>query len=362
MLIELNIEATINKQEILQVMNETLSKIDPSTIHEKWESCTFEGGPPVPAIAVDGSMNNINYVSKVLYATSSHAVNPTTQLRDHSASNNQVELLPNIPDLNKVFSKQMTLMELKTILYSLYYTDDEYVLIDGDIYSMINHINRDVPYFPRKDKFIQEYTQQIVDEEKYNYGTPIPTISSMFELSEEYPADPIQLILYFQMIRELCVLKNILSNYSERIVAVSKTSQITKLYNHDYLSDLALITTYCDGPGYSHELYERNFLLDPHHNLNYPVYDELFKGCGFTNRFVRLTDNGSVLKVQLPGHPSEEKFKQVFEVLSSHALAVTGYPFLLKQVHDEVKISSKNMEQLSRTLGLKYELKERNML
>ena len=35
MLIELNIEATINKQEILQVMNETLSKIDPSTIHEK---------------------------------------------------------------------------------------------------------------------------------------------------------------------------------------------------------------------------------------------------------------------------------------------------------------------------------------
>ena len=362
MLNELRIELEQNKKEILNVMNKELSNINPDMIQSKWASYTFPEGPRKPVIAVDGSVNNINFVAKALYATSSHAVYSTSEGLTGQASINKIELLPNMPDLKKVFSKQMALMELKTILHVLHTTNAKYVLIDGDLYSMIDHINRGVPHFSTKNKFIKEYTQQIVEEEENNFGLEVPSIAGLLDELEEHSGASLQIILYSQMIRELCVLKKILNDYSDRVISISKTSITKGLYHHEHISDLALINIYCENIGYSHELSQHRLSLNPLYDMDYPIYNDFFRSLDFTTRFVRLTGNGAVLKVQLPGHPSEEEFRNVFTELRNHALDSTGYPFVLKRVHDKVKISSMDMQSISGALGLNYELKERNML
>ena len=94
----------------------------------------------------------------------------------------------------------------------------------------------------------------------------------------------------------------------------------------------------------------------------YPIYNDFFKNLNFTNRFVKLTDNGSVLKVQLAYNATESDFKEVLEDLHSYSLENTGYPYLLKRVHDEVKITNKDMLLLLRPLDKLFDLKERNVV
>lgn len=367
MLSELLMETKQHKEDILGIMDKTLAETKPAEIIYKWTAANPKERKKPPIITVDGSVNNINYVSKVLYSTSSHAIYYNGEGIDRLAAINKTEVLPNMAGIQNVFSKQMALMELKTILHAIHTTPAaKYVLVDGDLYSMIDHINRNVPYLSRKDPFIKEYTTKVVEEEENNFEAAIPSISSILSDVAGYPADPVQTTLYFQMIRELCVLKNLLSNYSDKIVSISKTSRTKSLYNHTYLSDMALINMYCDNAGFSQEVFKDDLEFNSHLERktiqNYPVYHDFFRDLTFTNRFVRLTDKGSVIKIQLPGHPNAYEFMKIFETLLSHATLDTGYPFLLKRVHDEVKISSKDMKTISRILGLNYDHKERHML
>ncbi len=372
MLNELLIQVAEDKNLLLSNFNSLFDDISSTTIESKWNTHQFKKDVQTnDFIAVDGSINNENLVTETIYALSSHALYSNTAHGIKQVSlKNKVEIMSNgIESYNSIFSKQMNIFELKTILNSLYLKPEvDYLLVDGDLFSILNHVASIVNTSLRKNKFVQEFTEEIIKNEENNYSLDVPTVTSLIEeipKNLEIPTN--EIVLYFQMIEQLCILKNILSDYSQKIISISKTCRTRTLYENKYFSDRALLTKYCKKSGYSDETFidDTRFRVYVNNMIQYgqyPVYDNFFRNLNFTNRFVRLSDKGSIIKVQLVNHAGKNEFEQIFEDLHSISLNRTGYPFLLKKVHDDVKISSKDIKIILRQLDKQYELKERNVL
>lgn len=372
MLNELLIQVNEDKNLLLSNFNDLFNKISSKSIKDKWIDYNFKKNNPTKnIIAVDGSINHDSLITETIYALSSLAIysniKPGTE---HLSMKNKVEILPNnIESYNSIFLKQMNIFELKTILNSLYKKPDvDYLLLDGDFFSILNHVASIVNTSLRRISFVEEFTKEIINQEEDNFNLEVPTVKSLIERIPDNLNLPVNdLVLYFQMIEQLCILKNIMTNYSHKIISISKTSRTKNLYENEYFSDLALISNYCNNSGYSEEylIDDTRFRAYINHTIQYgqyPVYNDFFKNLTFTNRFVKLTDKGSVLKVQLAYHATEDEFKKVFEDLHSFSLNSSGYPYLLKKVHDDVKISSKDLNLILKQLNKNNDLKERNVL
>lgn len=372
MLNELLIKAIENKNILLSQSQKLYENISEDYIASKWTNCNFtKKDPTTEVIAVDGSINSENFITETLYAISSHAIySPIKPGTEFLSNINNIEIMLNsIDSYNSIFAKQMNIFELKTILNSLYTKPNvDYLFLDGDFFSILNHVASIVNTSIRQNKFIKDYTQQIVENEKDNFSLEVPTIHSFIEdIPQNLNIASNDVILYFQMIEQLCILKNILNHYSNKIVSISKTSRTKILYEDENFSDLGLITKFIKNTGYSDAMpiEDTRFRAYINHTIQYgqyPIYNDFFKNLYFTNRFVRLTDKGSVLKVQLAYNATEEEFKKVFEDLHSHSLKTSGYPVLLKKVHEDVKITNSDMKKILKQLDKSFELKERNVV
>jgi len=372
MLNELLTYASKEKNSLLSQFDNYYNGILPESIISKWNNYEFKNNKIRKSIlAVDGSINQENLISQTVYALSSHAVYSPVEPGTQSISqNNKLELMPpSNENYNQIFSKQMNLFELKTILNSLHEKPEvDYLLLDGDFFSILNHVSSIVNTSLRKNNFIKEYTKRIVKKEKNNYSKEVLSVQSIIDDIPDNLNVPIgEVVLYIQMVEQLCVLKNIMEKYSKKIVSISKTSRTRNLYDNRYFSDLSLIDYYCTKQGYSDatvidDTRSRRFINNTIQYGQYAVYNDFFNNLTYTNRFVKFYDKGSVLKVQLSYAATEEEFLDVLEDLHSFCIDKTGYPFLLKKAHDDVKITSRDMNVILKKLGLNFDNKERDML
>ncbi len=372
MLNELLTKVIQDKDYLLSQFENYYENTSEESITQKWTNYNFtKYSPTENVIAVDSSINSENFITQTVYALNSQAIYSDIQPGTESLSKKyDLEIMPNsIESYNSIFAKQMNIFELKTILNSLHTKPDvKYLLLDGDFFSILNHVASIVNTSLRNNDFVASYTKKIVEKEKNNFNLEVPKITSIIkDIPPNINIALTEIILYFQMIEQLCILKTILENYSHKIISISKTSRTKTLYENEYFSDLALITKYCKNSGYSDAtlIDDTRFRAYINHTIQYgqyPIYNDFFKNLNFTNRFVKLTDNGSVLKVQLAYNATESDFKEVLEDLHSYSLENTGYPYLLKRVHDEVKITNKDMLLLLRPLDKLFDLKERNVV
>ena len=168
------------------------------------------------------------------------------------------------------------------------------------------------------------------------------------------------------MIEQLPIICHILKNFNHKIISISKTSHSHNICKKS-LSDRALFEYYCSNSGYS-EYYKNDDNRFRIHTpfyvkyKSYPVYDEYLSNLIFTNRFVKLSKIASPIKIQLSYDASEKEFIDVLNMLNTISLTSTGYPVILKKVHDDIKITNKNMNNIIRNMGLNNLKQERSML
>jgi len=359
-----------SKTLISRKIDNCLGSIDALDVDEHWNNHSF-GGVDFnhSLLAVDGSFNQVSLVVGNVCTLSSLALYSGNSTMSSVCDINHIVFLPSTTvDYNSILSKQMGVLELKSILNSLYSMSDvDYLLLDGDIHSILNHIARGVNTVMRNEQSIVDLTNEIVGENIDSYSADVPSIDDIIsDTSHINNFSKSELVMYYLMIEELSILYNILKDYSDKIICISKTSRTHYLYDRG-VSDLALIDNYCKFSGFSDEqrVVDNRFRFHRFNEIfygRYPVYDSFFRELTFTNRFVKLSDRASVLKVQLVGDVSRSDFIRVLDVLSDASLTSTGYPVLLKKVHDDVKITGRDMDNIMRNLRLDYYKNERDML
>lgn len=171
------------------------------------------------------------------------------------------------------------------------------------------------------------------------------------------------------MIEQLCIIKNLLEKFSEKIISISKTSHSNSIFNNKYLSDSVLLEKHCKTAGFYDSDPNNNKDLIFRHYVNgitimdtYPVYDDFFRKLTVTTRFSKLIDSGAVLKVQVFYETNEQQFVNILKNLQETIVGFEGYPYILKRVDNEVRITSKDITTVLKILGLNYNKRERDVL
>jgi len=356
------------RSDISESIHSSYQHINNVDVYEKWMDYGFKDDySNVNLIAVDGSLNCSRFVIGDVYALSSHVLYNNYEKTEYLKSLNEVVFIPSSQDTySKVINKQMNVMELKCILDGLNTKDIDYVLLDGDLHSTLNHIAAGVRTSMMNEDYIKSLTEDIsIDCGDDDYE--LPTIHEILEnIPDSRNNSKYDYLMYCLMIEQLCIIYGILNKFSHKIISISKTSHGHSLYNYD-LSDRAIIEIFTSNSGYSKEYKndDNRFRIHTPFDVKYseyPLYDEFLSKVVFTNRFVRLTDMASPLKVQLAYDASEDEFLDVLSMLKSISLTSTGYPVILKKVHDDVKISNKNMNNIIRNMGLNNFKQERNVV
>lgn len=373
MLLKTITNTSINRKFILKQIEVCFKETEPGKII-KWKTIKhYENKKSKTFIAVDGSKNHTNLKIGKIYVLRSEAIYSSLNegISTHS-KNTEVGFIPSTLDnIDLILSKQMNILELKSILKSLHDIKNvDYILIDGDLHSIITHIARGVNTNLRRNKYIIEQTNKIRNREENDSNAKFPSISSIIEeIPEDIELDISDIVLYYQMIEQLCIIRNILEYYSGKVICISKTSHTNSIFNNKYLSDSVLIEKYCKTAGFYDAEPNNNKELIFRHYVNgipirdtYPLYDDFFRKLNVTTRFSKLTDTGSVLKVQVFYKTNENEFESLLNSLQETVVGLEGYPYILKIVDKEVRITSKDLVMVLKLLGLNYYKTERDVL
>lgn len=373
MIKELFSHTSYNKKIILKQIDACFNETKPDKI-TKWKNINYyERKRTKTFLATDGSVNYTNLkIGKIYVLRSQSIYSPINEGISTHSKNTEVGFIPSTLDkTDLILSKQMNILELKSMLSSLHSIENvDYLLIDGDLHSIITHIARGVNTNLRRNEYIVDLTNKIKNRENSNHNAKVPTITSIIEeIPENLDLDISDIILYYQMIEQLCIIKNLLEKFSEKIISISKTSHSNSIFNNKYLSDSVLLEKHCKTAGFYDSDPNNNKDLIFRHYVNgitimdtYPVYDDFFRKLTVTTRFSKLIDSGAVLKVQVFYETNEQQFVNILKNLQETIVGFEGYPYILKRVDNEVRITSKDITTVLKILGLNYNKRERDVL
>jgi len=359
------------KEEISKLIERIKREIDykKQVINDCWINCNFEGsGQNYTFGGGDGSFNRIDYIDLCLYLVGSVSyTNKVGEGLEDSISFWEPGIVIPYKYVEYRLKLYMINMELKTALWNLKNRDIDCYLFDGSLYSLIiqshtygGRVNGEV----REDyRIIEEYYKDYkrdIKEEIYqdldsNKLTPVTTTVK--------DAEDEKLRIILEQVEYIVLLREIVKNYWDKFVGVSKTSKMSiyfKKYNNNGTSiiktipDMGIFSS-VEGTGYSKpvNLADKN---EVDYNIYYNIHylkrfnldiDELYY------QFVRLDSRGGVLNITSLKKLDEEFF------INLRDISVGGYPYILRRSHEEVKISDRDMEICAKLLKL-YESRDRD--
>ena len=357
-----------SRSDISDSITSSFKEVNIDAINNSWINYDFQNDYSNPRIiAVDGSINSTHLVVGDITALSSHSLYNDENKTEYVQSLNEIAFMPSCEyNFSQALNKQMNIMELKCILDGINNYAVDYVLLDGDLHSSLNHIAMGVRTSICNEENIETLQYDIITQFKQK-NFSLPTVMDIQKrLNDTSKISRYDSLMYYLMIEQLCIIYHILKEHSEKIISVSKTSRSHNICNEN-ISDRALFERFCSNSGYSvdYKNTDNRFRIHTPFDVKYnkyPVYDKYLSNLVFTNRFTKLNDIASPIKIQLAYDASESEFIEVLNILNSISLSSTGYPVMLKKVHDDVKISNKNMNNILRNMGLNNLKQERNVL
>lgn len=227
-------------------------------------------------------------------------------------------------------------MELKVALWNLKNKDIDYYLYDGSLYSLLIQTNNKISINGESlENSIFRYYGLYGEELKNKIFEEIDSknINSSVEISNNSKFSEEEKIILEQL--EYLILLSEILKYREKIVGVAKTSKMNIYFKDALIPDLAIFSR-CKNPGYSKPL----DLVDEKINKNFYKNVEYFKKFGIdlkklNYQFLKLDDNNGTLCITSFEELDEDFFSNIQKI------SVSGYPYILKKSHENVKIEKK---------------------
>ncbi|MCD6482802.1 MAG: DNA double-strand break repair nuclease NurA [Candidatus Aenigmarchaeota archaeon] len=330
------IHATLKKKpEIESKLIDVEKEIDGSFISSKWIKTNFRENR-VSIVAEDGSYNAKKYRTFVLYAISSTAI--ILKNRITSRKFIDVDVIEPTYYFEEKLKLRMTLAELEMLYKTLNEFNPELALIDG---SLIGEIIRPLYTEEELDKLRKEGV-------KHNF---LPDIENslgkeiLFMKKKENELEK-SVLDFAEYIEYLDALYHLLKDYGSRLVAISKTSSSSSMFEMRF-SDIMLFERFASGEGHS---LPYHFKAKEKIKRGIPLHEHFFKELDFTIFYLRLGENTNVLKIEVPRHIKEDEIVSIAEKLK--AISVDGYPYLLKKAHEETVIKNRYIEKIAQILGI----------
>ena len=232
------------------------------------------------------------------------------------------------------------------------------LIFDGDKLDSIENIELDATYHQkffidklRAKMSIFEIENAIKAIEKNKVDYYMIDGSLLGDIIRPAPNDNDLQKLYIEKLDNLA---NILK-YKHKMIAVSKTST-TNDYFKNNIPDMSIFERFNKMEGYSNPIYLN---VNSQVKREFLIHDSFFKSLDFTIFYIRIDDYKNILKVELPYKADKDEVEEIISIIKRDA--VEGYPYLLKKAHQDVIIRHKDINDLSKILGL-YEKTGREML
>lgn len=377
-------EKTIEKrEEIQQHFQQLQEKINYAKVKDEYRECTFNRQKQTKTfIATDGSLNSKRFMSDFLYAIGSLTIlsKPGENIiKDTQTA--EIELLSatKAASLNRKLSKQMNILELKSMIKCMQNHDDkiDYILLDGNISGKLSNfqINLDIDRLFRDaiKEDIQRLEEELDDNSFEIEVTSNTHQSRIYDITrnnipadEDFETYKYDILDYYDSLEELACIRHLINKYHGKIICISKTSSTNKIFNED-IPDAAVIEYATKKAGYTkigkpvkNRKLVRKDLQDNYISIEYPLYREEITNYEYITFFTRLEYNKNVLKIEIPLLETDyisNNNEIIMEILEDiYSISVDGYPHILKKVHHEVVIKNKELDKIVN----KYEILDKN--
>ena len=343
-------------------------------------------------ISTDGSYNSIKYLDGILYAVSAVTLlsKPDYAIQQESEESD-IDVYPatNMDKFNSHISRYMEILEVKNTLKTLKDNEDiiDYILIDGSLQGQLNHFNINQELDSKIENLliylIREFEKELNDNtfdveiDYYKKKSEIELmIRSLINSEEElkdfdYKDKKNDIKEYYMGLELLACITHLITNYSQKIIGISKTSRSNKLFKED-IPDSAVIEYCTNKTGYTEAVVEDSKkLVRPSsanrvRSIEFPLYKDKIMNYKYITLFARLEDKKNVIKIEIPlkddSHENTilSNIKEILEDL--YSCSINGYPYILKRVHDTVVIKNTFMERMEKNYEFTTKKRGREML
>ncbi len=342
---------------------ETYENIDPQIVLSEWKDYDFKNNKNFKVVVGDGSYNMIEYVDKYVILCAGLGMSFDVNYNRDEEYCSFVLVIPfdvivrNF--LDDLASLIMATLELKSIYLISKKKKPDIVILDGSIRNFI------IRFGPSHSRDIGQnwFYKGNVDEKVLQdlYYENKDTIFSFDLWSYEVTRSSIKgndkftyfsHLLYYEYLK---VLDELLKNF--KVISISKSFSPTyegKILHLINAPDIIIFNNYTRNVGYSKV---GNYLRDNYYikwKLPEPFRHLEKKEIKFF--YARFEKDHRVYKVEFTSDLSQE---QILDIL--HPFIISGYPYILKIVHNEVLISDKDANifedyvknEIGRELGIK---------
>ena len=384
-----------NKQEIIRNLDNL--GIEQHNVSEFWNNHSADEDPNATIGAEDGSMNKKEFKGYVLYAVDAEALNFDGSKLDFIPAG-EVGIFPRQSFIDNRLRLYMSLYEFKVSLRSIEKFHPDVFLLDGSLISELVRSMIPASYISKKqrtrigEKYLsriestidsahfsesicaKQFRDEIREDAKGSgdakeqgdanwigdakgsgdanwignaKGSKDTKKSGNVGGAGDMRIDP---NVYLEYLEYLLSIRQILKHNP---VGISKTSA-GRDYFESEIPDIILFEKVIRTEGYSKpkqvsiDKALKRLPLSP--EISRKFFNGFFDNLEFTIFYARLADNATVLKFEIPGRINEREIEELLARLK--AISVEGYPYLLKKAHNDVVIKNRDMNRISKILGI----------
>jgi NurA-like 5'-3' nuclease len=332
-----------------------------ANVDECWILNSFENPKNYTFAGGDGSFNKKDYLDFCLYTVGTISyINKVGEAVEKSIMYWDTDIMQPYKYVSNRLRLYMVNMELKTILWNFINKNIDYYLFDGSLYSLLiqTHTYGSHPeYNFNGDRHIFNYYKEYYSEIRKKIFEQLKT----GELHPIYDYNENERIL-FEQVEYIILLVELLKKYGDKVVGISKTSKMNLYFENSNVPDIALFSNNLKS-GYSlpinlvNNKIGSNEIGSTNKNVQnalnsfkkfFPV-DELYY------QFLKLENTSGVVNITSLKKLDEKFFSSLKKI------SISGYPYILKKSHENVKITDKDMELCAKLLGI-YKKEDRDII
>ena len=376
------------KNELSSLAINLNEEITEKEVNEKWN-------PYIPqeefkfTIAADGSLNKRHYLGFYLYSIAGYSFG---QKKDNTGVEEVVgdinlSVIKKTEFAESYFKLLMFLAETKALLKLAIKEKPEVLMIDGTLSSRFILPPPKTNWFINEEfkgelarlsgQMIKDIEKSIFDYDIVSFSNPIKKMAiekliEKFGESKGLRRDILEAVLSKLAYFEYFILLHYLFyklDWNPIIIGVAKTSHDTEIFNKS-VPDIKLFQQYVKDLGYSEERYVD---IENKSKIREWEFSEIFEVIEKEKAeelkevqikyFYSKYDRGKLISlIEVYENPEGKTISPSTINDYLKYFSVGGYPFLLKKVDNEVRITHKDMDLIENLLDLKNELKGREGL
>ncbi|WP_163327558.1 DNA double-strand break repair nuclease NurA [Desulfurobacterium thermolithotrophum] len=335
------IKTAYQKRECLKISRQEIKRFQ-EAVKEIW--IHFNPEPEIPDCisAVDGSRNRKEFAGYILYAVGAGSV----FFRKGKLSNEEnylvdVDILKPEEYSDARLRILMGILEIKEALKTA--EKVSYVFIDG---SIIGSIIRPTVFSYEIEVEIKKEVEKLFKELVKNFSLSKIDSKNFYSKIENFATGKAFPVAagYLEYLEYLYSLYLLLENFSKKIVAISKRSDSRNYDLDTILPDITVLNYLNLSVGFSKPV---SLEIQKEKKFSFPKpFEKELRKFSFKSYFVKLPKGAGVYKIETQVEP-----ETLFPILKY--FSIRGYPYPLKAIHEKVKITNKDMEDIISILKIK---------